>query len=64
MKIEIDWYEMVLVSIPNGLHRPFGPGVIEAKPRSFIVSIPNGLHRPFGLGKIVATGMLLASFNP
>src|SRR5438876_9430671 len=37
-----------LVSIPNGLHRPFRLYFYDLMLyTSLIVSIPNGLHRPF-----------------
>ena len=38
-----------IVSIPNGLHRPFRPALKFRRRSLFSVSIPNGLHRPFRL---------------
>src|SRR5207249_1905794 len=41
------WFRMV--SIPNGLHRPFSLSNVDLLQLTENVSIPNGLHRPFSL---------------
>ncbi len=44
---EFDRIVFIVVSIPNGLHRPFSLSSAKLEDGNIEVSIPNGLHRPF-----------------